>query len=99
MKGKITVDRGAAESVWPADMVREEEELEQKEGMIGFVAANGSPMQNYGRKVAKFVNIGPDADDCEKPMGFQVTDVRKPLAAASRIVDKGNRSLWAQTRR
>ena len=94
VKGKITVDSGAAESVWPADMVREEEELEQKEGMIGFVAANGSPMQNYGRKVAKFVNIGPDADDCEKAMGFQVTDVRKPLAAVSRIVDKGNRVVF-----
>ena len=94
VKGKITVDSGAAESVWPADMVREEEELEQKEGMIGFVAANGSPMQNYGRKVAKFMNIGPDADECEKAMGFQVTDVRKPLAAVSRIVDKGNRVIF-----
>ena len=27
-------------------------------------------------------------------MGFQVTDVRKPLAAVSRIVDKGNRVVF-----
>ena len=94
VKGKITVDSGAAESVWPADMVGEEEELEQKEGMIGFVAANGSPMPNYGRKVAKFVNVGSETDGTEKAMGFQVTDVRKPLAAVSRIVDKGNRVVF-----
>ena len=94
VQGKITVDSGAAESVWPADMVCEDEELEQKDGMIGFVAANGAQMTNYGKKVARFVNVGESADDSEKAMGFHVTDVRKPLAAVSRIVDKGNRVVF-----
>ena len=70
VKGKVTVDSGAAESVWPIDMVGDNENLETQEEMIGFVAANGARMTNYGKKVAKFVTFDDNADDSEKLYGL-----------------------------
>ena len=56
-----------------------------KAGEVGFLAANGQRMGDYGRTRIGFVEGGKP-----KSMGFHVTDVKKPLAAVSRIVDKGN---------
>ena len=48
-------------------------------------------MRNFGRTKIRFTNDGK-----EKAMGFHVTEVRKPLAAVSRIVDKGNRVVFGK---
>ena len=42
-------------------------------------------MNHYGEKEAKFTTGGRGP-----VMGFQVSDVQKPLAAVWRIADKGN---------
>ena len=42
-------------------------------------------MKNFGRKKIDFIKDGQ-----RRSMGFHVTEVRKPLAAVSRIAEKGN---------
>ena len=56
--------------------------------------ANGGDMEHYGQKEVLF-KCG-DAKDTE-PMGltFQVTDVRKPLLAVRRLVEKGSKVVLA----
>jgi len=87
-KSRITVDSGAEESVWPIDLVDEKDlvETEASRNDIGFVAANGARMQNYGALKVEFENAG-------KPMqmNFHATSVKKPLAAVCRITDCGNK--------
>ena len=92
VRGKITVDSGAGESVWPKDLLKEVkiEESAQSLNGGGFLAANGTRMKNYGKKHIRF----DSGDGPEKAMSFQVTDVRKPLAAVSRIVDRGNKGQF-----
>jgi hypothetical protein len=84
--GKVTIDSGAEESVWPQGLLREEKTV-----MTGrvrkFVAANGTPMLHHGEKVVKF----KQGDKGEMAsMTFQVSDVTKPLASVARIVERGN---------
>jgi hypothetical protein len=90
-KGKVTVDSGAEDSVWPSTHVRWENVFatNESEKGIGFVAANGTRMANYGGTKVKFKNQGK-----VKAMNFSVTDCKKPLAAVSKIVDKGNRVVF-----
>ena len=52
-----------------------------------FTTASGGSMNHYGEKEAKFT-VGQDATVMS--LGFQVSDVQKPLAAVWRIADKGN---------
>ena len=61
---------------------------ESKKG-IGFVAANGSRMMNYGGTQVKF-----EKDGKVKAMNFEVTDCKKPLASVARIVDQGNKVVF-----
>jgi len=77
--------------VWPASHVRWKnvEPTEESARGIGFVAANGTRMQNYGGTKVKF-----KTGDKVKAMNFSVTDCKKPLAAVSKIVDKGNRVVF-----
>ena len=60
--------------------------LPAKEG-IKFCAANGTVIQNYGRRNVMFNTTGRKGVNC---MQFHVTDVKKPLASVSRIVEKGS---------
>ena len=87
-KKKITIDSGAEESVWPVNEVNPKElvETEASKNGLGFIAANGSHMDNYGAVKVKFENGN-------KPMSmnFHATTVKKPLAAVSRITDQGNK--------
>ena len=87
----MTVDSGAEDSVWPASHVcwEEVEETEESINGVGFVAANGTRMENYGKTKKKFKKDGK-----EKAMNFAVTDCKKPLASVSKIVDKGNRVVF-----
>jgi len=90
-KGKVTVDSGAEASVWPASSVSWENVYETDDSAkgIGFVAANGSRMENYGGTQVKF-----EKDGKLKAMDFQVTDCKKPLASVAKIIDRGNRVVF-----
>ena len=87
-KGKVTIDSGAEASIWPATHVswKNVKPTEESRKGIGFVAANGSRMQNYGGTQVKF-----EKDGKVKAMNFEVTDCKKPLASVARIVDQGNK--------
>jgi hypothetical protein len=52
---------------------------------VRFEAANGTPIENYGQKMIFFMVKGRSCS-----MKYNVTDVRKPLAVVSAIVDEGN---------
>ena len=59
-RSKITIDSGAEESVWPIDQVGEHVLVEtnaSRDG-IGFIAANGARMKNYGALKVDFSNEG-----------------------------------------
>ena len=87
-RGKISVDSGAAENVMPKEMVPDEPLVPSEGSKNGtrYIAAGGQELKNYGEKNIKFKT----ADDTVGSMTFQATDVRKPLAAVSKIVSKGN---------
>ena len=94
-KGKVTIDSGAAESVMPKGMLDREPLMEGEAKRMGvkYVAANGAKMENYGEKKIRFRKecLGGIND-----MLFQVTDVGKPLASVSRILDKGNTVVFSR---
>ena len=94
-KGKITIDSGAAESVMPRDMLTSEPLLEGegKKTGVRYVAANGAKMENYGEKKVRFKKDGHTGIN---NMLFQVTDVGKPLASVSKILDKGNTVVFSR---
>ena len=83
VRGKVTVDSGAGESVWPSGALGGADAVATNS--VGFIAANGSRMKNMGTKRVVFIK-----DQKRRAMGFHVTEVRKPLAAVSRIAEKGN---------
>ena len=85
--GKITIDSGAADSVLPRDMLASEFPLLPKQEGIRFVAANGNVIGNYGRRNLAFKTQGRSGVNC---MTFHVTDVKKPLASVSKMVEKGS---------
>jgi len=90
-RGKVTIDSGAEDSVWPVTHVDWDKVVatEASEKGIGFIAANGGRMNNYGGTKVEF-----EKDGKKKSMNFQVTDCKKPLASVSKIVDKGNRVVF-----
>ena len=53
---------------------------------VTYIAANGNRMTNKGEKKVHFKT----QDGISSSITFQVTDVKKPLAAVSKIVEKGN---------
>ena len=85
----ITLDSRAGESAMPKDMVPNERLIDgdAKKAGVKYVAANGGTMENYGEKRVRFMRKGATSVDA---ITFQVTDVSKPLAAISRLLDKGN---------
>jgi hypothetical protein len=95
-RGKITIDSGAAESVMPKDMLMNEPTVEgqAKRNGVKYVAANGARMENQGEKKVRFKKSGSDSLNS---ITFQVTDVGKPLAAVSRILDKGNTVVFSRS--
>ena len=84
VRGKVTIGSGAGESVWPAGELGGPDDRGQASD-VGFIAANGSKMPNLGKKKVVFKKNGQ-----LRRMGFQCSDVRKPLGAVSRICEKGN---------
>ena len=94
-RGKVTIDSGAAESVMPRGMLEGEPLVEGEAKRLGvkYVAANGARMENYGEKKIRFQKEGLEGIS---NMFFQVTDVGKPLASVSRILDKGNSVIFSR---
>ena len=91
-KGKVTIDSGAAESVMPKGLLDREPLVEGEAKRMGvkYVAANG---KNYGEKKIRFKKEGLGGIN---DMLFQVTDVGKPLASVSRILDKENTVVFSR---
>ena len=84
---EITVDSAAEESVCPKEWGSQYPTRSPSRWMK-FVNASGGQMGHYGEKMATF-QAGPNA--AVMSLGFQVSDVRKPLAAVHRITEKGNK--------
>ena len=85
---EIVIDSAADESVCPwawceafaTKQVPEERKMK-------FRNASGGRMEHYGEKKVDFVT---DSQDEVMRMHFQVSDVKRPLAAVCRIVEQGN---------
>ena len=84
--GEITVDSAADESCWPMDEGGAFEVRSSKRNIL-LKAANGQAMQHVGEKDVTFKD--KESGDVLGTT-FQVTEVRKPLAAVWRLAEKGN---------
>ena len=85
---EITIDSAADESVCPWDWgkaFRTKEVAEMKK--MRFRNASGGKMEHYGEKRVTFMT---NDQDRVIGMDFQVSDVKRPLAAVWRIAEKGN---------
>ena len=97
-RSEVTVDSAADESVCPKEWgeVFELKEVEPGREMK-LTNANGGKIEHYGQRDVSF-EVG-DGDNAKViSMGFQVSDVRKPLAAVHRIVEKGNKVCFGPSR-
>jgi hypothetical protein len=85
--GDIVVDSAADESCWPVGQGDAFPTKPSKKNMI-LKTANGGDMKHYGEKQVTFKHV-----NSKDPVGltFQVTDVKKPLLAVRRLVEKGNK--------
>ena len=92
-KGDIIVDSAADESCWPVGQGDAYPIKEASRKMV-LRTANGGDMEHYGEKEI-FIKYG--GGEGKDPVGlrFQVTDVRKPLLAVRRLVEKGNKVVLA----
>ena len=83
---EIVVDSAADESCWPKGQGDAFSTKPSKKNII-LKTANGGEMGHYGEKEVTF-RTGTDVDVVG--LKFQVTDVKKPLLAVRRLVEKGN---------
>jgi hypothetical protein len=86
--GDIVIDSAADESCWPVGQGDAYPTLRSNR-VLKLRTANGGEMVHYGQKDVMIKYKGGEAKD---PIGmrFQVTDVKKPLLAVRRLVEKGN---------
>ena len=82
-KGRITVDSGAAESVWPESLLPEVETATSYGYRNGatYITAKGDKMDNKGEKKIKLKT----SDGLSSSIIFLVTGVKKPLAFVSKV--------------
>ena len=92
--GNIIIDSAAVESCWPVGQGDAFPTLPSNRKMV-LKTANGRDMEHYGQKEILFrCNSG----EGKEPIGlltFQVTDVKKPLLAVRRLVERGNQVVLA----
>ena len=86
---EITVDSGAAKSVWPSRKKGVERTKSKK--AVELAAANGSPIRVEGDARLEFIR-----DGMKFSMNFLDADVKIPLASVSAIVDEGNVVVFGQ---
>ena len=84
--GEIIVDSAADESCWPKGH-GDAFVTKPSRRRIELKTANGGSMEHYGEKDVTFRN-GLDGEVVG--LRFQVTDVKKPLLAVRRLVERGN---------
>ena len=84
-------DSGAAESVVPLALLRDElgTAPSGQEGLC-YSAANGAPVRNEGKRIVRGKN--DNGDRVELP--FQVANVTKPLASVARMLDANNAVIY-----
>ena len=86
---KVCIDSGAGESVCPVTAFPSYQTVKTTKTGTKHRAAGGQELTNVGEIRPTFTSSGQTAS-----MAFQATtDVRKPLAAASKIAAKGNRII------
>ena len=86
---KVCLDSGAGESVCPVDAFPSYELKQTAKTGMTYTAAGGQALTNVGEKIPHFSSNG---NNCH--MAFQATTaVKKPLAAATRVTEKGN-GIW-----
>jgi len=86
---RVTVDSGAARSVWPR---RKKGVLRRKlDKKPKLAAANGSKIEVYGEAVLEFEENGKQCG-----MRFLDSDVKKPLVAVSAMGDEGNTVMFSK---
>ena len=83
---KVCIDSGAGESVCPIDVFPTYGTHKTEKTGTRYTAAGGQELVNAGEPRPRFKSNGVDSY-----MAFQCTGVHKPLAAASKIAQKGNR--------
>ena len=83
----ITVDSGAADSVFPCSWVRKALMRASAGSLAGlfYVAASGQKLNNLGEFLFKFVT----PDGSEASIMFQLADINKPLASVAHLTDLG----------
>ena len=86
---EVTVDSGAAKSVWPSRKKGVERTKSKK--AVKLAAANGSPIRVEGDARLEFIRDGMKCS-----MKFLDADVKRPLASVSAIVDEGNVVVFGQ---
>jgi hypothetical protein len=84
---EITIDSAAEESVCPRGWAVEFG-TKASDRKMKFINASGGEMGHYGERIANFRTVGEAA---VMSLTFQVSDVKKPLAAVRRISEKGNK--------
>ena len=84
--GEIVVDSAAEESCWPVDQGGAFETKPSRRNLV-LKTANGAEMRHYGEKE---ITIKSAEDGEVVGLRFQVTDVRRPLLAVRRLVEKGS---------
>ena len=91
--GDIIIDSAADESCWPVAQGDAFPTLPCNRKMV-LKTANGGDMEHYGQKEILF---RCKSGEGEEPIGltFQVTDVKKPLLAVRRLVERENKVLLA----
>ena len=85
---RVTVDSGAAKSVWPRNKKGVMRRRIEKKTKVA--AANGTKIAVYGEAVLEFERGGRKCG-----MRFLDSDVRKPLAAVSAMNDQGKKKLFS----
>ena len=86
---RVTVDSGAAKSVWPRSkkgVLRRKMVKKPK-----LAAANGTKIEVYGEAVLEFEKDGKQCG-----VSFLDSDVRKPLASVAAMNDEGNSVVFSK---
>ena len=87
VRAEITVDSAADESVCPQDWARQFGTGPSRKH-LKLVNAGGGPIAHYGSRQVAFQ---PDNSAGRVlGVGFEVTDVKKPLLSVKRICERGN---------
>ena len=84
---KVCIDSGAGESVCPVDVFPSYELRKSAKTGATYTVAGGQSLVNVGEKQPCFETNGVDA----WMVSLATTKVQQPLAAASRITEKGDR--------